>query len=234
MSEVPKALFRNTEIQHANAFLEEGELLFRPLSHFRTVEGSSRDEYEGQILRNLRDAKIEVQDPETNAWHKIDLQSGNFIAKLTDDRSDRLLIKCFSLARKENSYGNTSIEIFDPAGFLNQLDEALSGYRLNLNFGNVKYYDAVKVDHHKIPIETIWLHKRIDFQPDEEFRLAIFIAREVLPSYTPKSSVKVILGSLSKYARILPLLSAKPTPPANSSPPHSQPSALSPKSHYRS
>jgi hypothetical protein len=96
MSEIPKALFRNTELQYANSFVEEGELLFRPLSYFRAAEGASKDEHEGHILRDLSGAKIQMQDPVSMQWQEIDFQNGNFIHKLDEESSDRLLVKCFS------------------------------------------------------------------------------------------------------------------------------------------
>jgi hypothetical protein len=203
MPEIPKVLYRNTAAEFAKSFVEEGELVFRPLSHFMSVEGVSRDEREGQIVSDLKGAKIEFQDPDTEQWTTLDMVAGELVNEIERDKSDRILVKCFSLSRKENDYGKTTIEIFDPMGFLNCLDQALASSRINLNYGTVAYYDVKEMMPFQIPAGSMWLYKRKKFEPDEEFRLSVFLTEEVLAGYIPKCSIKFIVGSLSRFARIL-------------------------------
>lgn len=201
--EAPPKLFRNTELQYAKAFVEEGEMMFRPLSYFKKIEGPSRDEHEGKILLDAEGAKIYLRSPNSTIWAEI-LGVLTVSRSLGDVDSDCLLIKCFSQTRKTNAYGQTTIEIFNAAGFLEFLSQSLSCRGIHLNHGAVSYYSSNEyLTFDKAP-SLMWLHKGMVFHDDEEYRLSMLFKRELLQKYSLSSGVKICVGSLDKFARVLP------------------------------
>jgi hypothetical protein len=173
---VPDKLFRNTNLEFANKFIEEGEIMFRPLSYYRKIDDQiRRDENDGDFkvalgrekfkrfrlgeheLEPVRDNKLGIPTPQPN------LQC----------------ISCFSI-KPQSGFGPATIEVFNPIGFLDCVGYSVSqNLDVELKSGHVEYYDNTSAFPNQ---RTAWLYKEKRFSHEEEFRLGILIKRKHLGS----------------------------------------------------
>jgi hypothetical protein len=182
MSSLPGRLFRSGEELHIKSFLEEGEIRFRPLSFYRSLEDETRrDEFEGAITLVIDSAKIEIQDEQSGNWvHPIDVMSGRMTQSLKE--LDELHVCCFSKASStmaQSKFGISTVEVFDVPNFLLRLEHGLQQIEAELYYGSVKYYDD------RLPIDfpgsgALWLYKRVSFAGESEFRVCLRANRSKL------------------------------------------------------
>ena len=163
--------------KYAEAFIQHGELLLRPLSYFRDYEddGVRADEFEGTLVHrpesglavtNLTTGQVGVLPHTFEATAK---ESDIFILCLSTEMSEALA-KCFKTS--------VCVEIVQPVRFLARLRTAL-GLRArleanHLTHGPVKYYSATEP-----PIvdwalaDRIALRKPASFAWQHEYRFAV-------------------------------------------------------------
>ena len=211
----PHPLYRNTERKWAEAFIEEGELLFRPLTYFRELEEPRGDKHEGRHIIDAAGTTIEIWDEKIKAYvAPIKIVSGQFTDSLT--RPDCCFIKCFSDV-PQLEFGPATIEIFDVHGFFAGLRVVFAKQLgVELKFSQVNYYDPIEqASLPEIPTELAF-YKRCCFQVQREFRFVFYlngVTRNMLletcektnPSYseTLKNSLKMRVGNLTEFARIM-------------------------------
>lgn len=170
-------LFRYFSNQHAEAFVERGEVLFRSLSYFRDYEdaGVRSDEYEGTLVHLPSDGlKVnKIATGEVVALpHRMESSA----------KEDEIFIYCMStelssdIARRFNA--EQVVEILDPVRFLAMVRAGLSlRKRLRANklaHQRVRYYDwnePPMVDW-ALP-ERIAMRKPNSFSWQKEYRFAV-------------------------------------------------------------
>jgi hypothetical protein len=215
MSELPKVLFRNTELEYAKAFVEEGEIMFRSLSFYRYIEDPARrDENDGVWIKNgpVKSAKltfIKLPVEHEPRGVPIDLQDiGDVKISVGDPEPVSRVISSYSIER-QLQFGSATVEIFDVASFLSKVENALRNDRLDLSFGHVEYYNF---DSHLPEPCRLWLQKdAAKFSCEKEYRLGYSIPfNRVVGSHlwskqqVPiEMSVQVVCGSLQDCAKIV-------------------------------
>lgn len=211
----PSILYRNTEQQHADAFVQEGELLFRPLTHYRSIEGHKKDEYEGQLLTEPNRLVIRIWDEELQEYvAPMEMFNPKFVHKLIS--ADDYFISCFALA-PQPQHGPATIEFFDVHGFFSGLRLVFAEQLgVELKFGQVNYYDPIEqASHPEIPTELAF-YKRCCFQDEQEFRFVFRLnaatknmllesCEKTNPRFgeTLKDSLKMRVGNLTDFARVM-------------------------------
>ncbi len=191
--DVPVRLYRVGELVHLQRFIEEGEILFRPLSYYRKIEDSTRhDEFDGLHAFNVDGGKLSLINPVTG------LTEGNWdlVGHSTygDHAGNNVFVCCFSTA--QISFEKPNLEIFDVAGLMNALEPLISERNLQPIAGRVRYYNE------SLPLESFdegmsWLKKRQSFSREREFRIGFF-----------DSSIEIAAGQafrfgpLKRYARL--------------------------------
>jgi hypothetical protein len=210
---VPKTLYRNSEKKYAEAFVEEGEILFRPLSYFRVLEDVARaDPMEAKFTGSASGACISVDINEDGKHIPFfTLNTGH--VTLESKQADQIHVSCFSL-QPQMKFGDSTIEIFEPAEFLDQLSVAFSDANTTLRFGSVSYYDSAD-KFRGLPETQIWLLKRKQYEAEAEFRISIFVndrAEMYRRNFTTEIPVenglvapriKVRVGPLKRFARLV-------------------------------
>jgi hypothetical protein len=214
MGSLPQRLYRSdVEDTYLRKFVEEGEIFFRPLTHFRSVEDQvRRDEKEGAYAQNAAGVKLEF-DFEGNGEfaHGLNLEHGAF--ELSVEQPDHIHIYCFSLT-PQTSFGPATMEVFDVAGLLNQISATLAFFKLDLKHGPVTYYDPTSPLGGKLP-DDVWLQKRTKYNTEEEYRIAFRVKRPefyrgCFPTKYGSTSAKISkhitlgCGNLEKFAHMLP------------------------------
>lgn len=215
-------LFRYLSPRYAEAFVNNGEMLFRALSYFRDYEddGVRADEYEGTLV-HLPKEGLKARLVETGAEVPI---------KYTFEssaREDEIFVYCMStecsslLASRFKT--KACVEIFDLPRFFFYLRAALAKYpdvqERQLVYDKVRYYEP-----HEPPIvdwalpERIALRKPKKFDWQREYRFAFPIGSafavenvsvKLVPLGTRRTSrsgarpqMLLKLGNLSKLCRI--------------------------------
>jgi hypothetical protein len=170
---IPLKLFRSTNFKYAKVLVEEGEILFRPLSYYRSIEDAKRqDSSEGIFTREFDKGTIEIVDEATQSIkRKIPLLKASI--DFTTSRAGEIFVLCFSLDPNVN-FGDARVEVFDPLLFLASLKGFLKKAGIELYCGPVEYYDRKNID-----ISYAW--KKIGFlksnifKNEAEFRLAFLL-----------------------------------------------------------
>ncbi len=208
---LPQKIFRNTEPEYAKAFVEGGEIMFRSLTYYRNIEDETRqDDHEGKFVQSIAGLPIEFDDNGELPLN-ISFEVGSF-TRCTDS-ADHIHISCYSLAHKPK-LGQTTIEIFDVRGFINQVCKTLKPFSLELECGRINYYDP----NSKLEggdVDKFWLEKRQNpYKIEEEYRIKFYAIRkkfyeECFPAHFGDGSAKVPdymlckCGNLEKFARLL-------------------------------
>ena len=170
------SLFRYMSPKHADAFVDQGAILFHALSYFRDYEDAAvrADEFEGTRvhlpLGGLKVTKVASGEvvPLPHAFESTAREDDIFICCLSTTYSEELAEK----------FGTkTCVEIFEPGKFVGLIRSALarrpSIKNKHLEFGPVKYYamhDPVIVDW-ALP-ERIALSKPSKYSWQDEYRIA--------------------------------------------------------------
>lgn len=217
-----ESLFRYISVEHAEALVYRGEVLFRSLAYYRDYEadGVRGDEFEGTRLH------LPLDGLKLTKVASGEVASVPYAFESTANEDD-IFVYCLStelssgLAEKYNT--KTCVEISDPVKFLSLVRNALvrrpSVKNKYLEYGPVKYYAP-----HDPPIvdwalpEKIALAKPSTFSWQGEYRIAFAVngafnvenvqvqlvplgERQRLRSAShPKCLLK--LGSMSKLCKI--------------------------------
>ena len=160
-------LFRYLSPEFAEAFVKNGEMLFRALSYFRDYEddGVRADEYEGTLV-HLPKEGLKARLVATGAEVPI-----NYTFE-SSAREDEIFVYCMStecsslLASRFKT--DACVEIFDLSRFFFHLRAALVKYpevqEKQLAYGKVKYYEP-----HEPPIIDWALPERIALRKPKKF-----------------------------------------------------------------
>jgi hypothetical protein len=213
---LPEKLYRSDKTDvYLRRFRSEGEIFFRPLTYFRSIEDSERrDDHEGKLILNIAGSKgyfnSDGRSDESSIINFIDASM-----TVQTNSPDHIHICCFSLARKEK-FGNVTLEIFDVKGFLAKLEAALNSLKLELQHDRVNYYDPTSKPNSEFP-ERLWFHKRkFPYADEEEYRVSFRAKRrELYEHFFPNDFGKVSseipnyislkCGSFEDFARLLPV-----------------------------
>jgi hypothetical protein len=198
--EVPKVFFRNIEQQYAVAFVEEGEILFRPLSYYRKREDEKGDAFEGKILANGPGIKAEISS--IDCTEKIGpIEILNLSLTLSETDSNNICVSCYSKIKNTRHLGST-IEIFDVPKFLAIVDAYLAKFSSELSYGHVYYYDSIQAPEF-VENPRRWLYKRnlAEFVAEAEFRLGVNANLGHLPRGTD-ANLLLKLGTLVECAKV--------------------------------
>lgn len=209
---LPQKLYRNTEPKYANAFVEEGEILFRPLTFYRNIEDPTRrDENDGVWVKDgpVKKLTLTFNDlPVGRALKGIPIRPEvirNVLITVPTPNSGSRLISCFATDRQE-SFGTGAIEIFDVSGFVECVFAKVKEDHLELNWGLVEYYDF---NSHLPDQNNLWLQKdKCKFSTQKEFRLGIVFSDPQIEqlnkhgkNFTVGTTCLVRCGSLKKFAQ---------------------------------
>ena len=210
---VPNLLYRNTSLEHARAFVEEGEILFRPLTFFRNIEDATRaDAMEAKFSKSAAGLHLSVDlVDDGNFVPFVTLDSG--VISFEVNNADQIHVACLSL-RPQPKFGDSTIEIFKPAEFLERLSVALDSANALLRYGSVQYYDeSAKLS--GPPGRHLWLMKRKSYESEAEFRLSFIVhdgAEMYRRAFKNEPSVegclvapfvKVRIGALTNISRLI-------------------------------
>jgi hypothetical protein len=173
---IPSKLYRNIPVEYIKLFVEEGEVMFRPLSYYRSIEDPlRRDENEGIVRRNFYSGSVEFVD-ERAAIGKHTLQITRATLNLWTHRADEIYVSCFSTCPRSEPSGVTA-EVFEPRLFLTKLKSFLKAVGITLFWGPIEYYDAENVE-----IDSAWEKARFmkskSFEEEKEFRLAFVLEED--------------------------------------------------------
>ena len=179
---IPSKLYRNIPFEYVKLFVEEGEVMFRPLSYYRSIEDPlRRDEDEGVVRRNFYSGSVEFVDKHA-ASGKHTLQITRATINLSTHKSEEIYVSCFSICPRSEPRGVT-VEVFEPRQFLVKLKSFLTVVGITLFWGAIEYYDAENVE-----IESAWekagFMKSKSFEEEREFRLAFILDDD--NSYRPQ------------------------------------------------
>ncbi len=213
-------LYKYLPSQYVPAFIQQGAILFRPLSYYRDYEDSIRgDEYEGTRVHRPNEG-LEITLTKNN--EKILLPHTFESSANEDDIFIFCLSTQFSLDLAKQFNSDVCIEIYNPSRFLSELRAALirrpSIKDKKLIHGQVNYYsreDPATIDW-ALP-EKIAMSKLQSFQSQQEYRIGFGVkdafrvenvtTRLVLPNQrqVPKGlkTERILkLGNLKKICRI--------------------------------
>jgi hypothetical protein len=212
--EVPKVLYRNTDQKFAKAFVEEGEIMFRSLTYYRSVEDSiRRDDTDGVWIKCAPAKSVTyTRDdlPDGDPLNGVSIKHkavGNVKITVPAPKSELMVISCFSTVQQEN-FGCGKIEIFNICGFIECVKAALSEAKLPLKYGAVEYCDSDS----RLPGQNdLWRQKENKFSLQKEFRLGILLPENRIVRHKDhtedltiaESSLTLNCGSLEKYAKLL-------------------------------
>ncbi len=214
MGSLPHRLYRSdVEDTYLRKFVEEGEIFFRPLTHFRTVEDPvRRDENEGVYEKNAAGLKLEIDFHGSGKFaHAVNMDHGAM--KWSTKHADQIHIYCFSLC-PQPSFGSSTLKVFDVPGLLTHMGACLASSNFEVRHGPVNYYDDTLPPSGGLP-DNVWLEKRKKYSHEQEYRIAFFVKRrelyqEMFPSLygganadIPKH-IKARVGNLSQFSRLLP------------------------------
>jgi hypothetical protein len=215
-------LFRYLSSEYAEAFVKNGEILFRALSYFRDYEddGVRSDEYEGTLVHLPKEglkARLVASGAEVPINYTFESSA----------REDEIFVYCMSTECSSSLAARfkteACVEIYDLPRFFFHLRAALAKYpdvqEKQLVYGKVRYYEP-----HEPPIvdwalpERIALRKPKKFDWQREYRFAFPIGSafavenvnvKLVPLGTrrpPRSGAHpqmlLKLGNLSKLCRI--------------------------------
>jgi hypothetical protein len=213
MAALPQSIYRSGAYPHMRNFVEEGEIMFRPLSYYRRIEDQNRrDELEGKLQSSAAGMSFEIDwTGDGNFVPAMTLDSGSIT--FADNRADGLFISCLSLDSK-TTFGPSKLEIFDVGGFLKHLKSLLSQSGLELDHGPIDYYDPKEPPKAGLPSE-LWRKKRTIFEPEQEFRITFLVYNvgclstheyceigELRNTKMPEY-IKLKFGSLMNFSRLL-------------------------------
>jgi hypothetical protein len=177
---LPLALYKYLRFDHGIAMIERGEIMFSTLSWFQAIEDPDRgDGLEGthkyfpvggpEVTRTARDGK-----PHPPVTMRLPSQSIQSKAK----GRDHIFIYSTSMLRGLTKWPETvCVEIFDPAKLVARLRTGLR--RLPAAKPGTLIYDRVGYYAVSDPPGSVYalphmitMHKRVDFQDEQEYRIA--------------------------------------------------------------
>lgn len=177
---LPPVLYKYLRLDHAIAMIEHGEMMFSTLAWFHAIEDPDRgDGFEGthkyfpvggpEVTRTARDGK-----PHPPITTRLPSQSIQSKAK----GRDQIFIYSTSMLRGLTKWPETvCVEIVDPAKLVTRLRTALR--RLPAAKPGTLIYDRVAYYAVSDPPGSVYalphmitMHKRVDFQDEQEYRIA--------------------------------------------------------------
>lgn len=173
---VPDLLFRSGPRDVMERFISEGEIRFRPLDFYRTIEDPNRkDEFEGIRTSEVIGGKIWLQEPGSETWQLgIDQFQGRLNISLNDP--DRMHVSCFSHS-SEATFGEAKAKIRNPRALFEKMSIAFAEVGVELKWGAVEYYN-VQTDPGLPHAHQLWLMKRQIYSPENEFRIGFRLNRK--------------------------------------------------------
>ena len=167
---IPKIIYRNTSTEFAQKFLEEGEVLFRPLSYYAAIEDTTRqDSGEGSVSRKFYSGKLTLIQPDImGKLQSLDIKEAtlNFLIESPDD----VYVACFSICRQPK-FGKVTVVIEDASLFVRMIAGLLQAVGIKLFADNVQYYDQETVDL-EFAMKKLGFMKSSAFSEEQEYRLA--------------------------------------------------------------
>jgi hypothetical protein len=120
---LPERLFKFIDGRYAEAFIQEGVMLFRNLSYFRTIEHAERGDFKEGLHRDHPDHPVEITNLTTGR-----IIRGDFAA-LNSIRSDKVFAYCLTTTfdpRLFHEFGDTCIEIHNVSVFVKRAQSAIA------------------------------------------------------------------------------------------------------------
>jgi hypothetical protein len=212
---IPDILYRKMRPDYANNFVNNGEILFRPLTYYRKLEGLKGDSMEGRNV--ILDTPLHVEFKGNNgSWSRIQINGGGSKFEVGLSRPECCFISCYSMSNiKKYQYDDVTVEIFDTQKYISDLEVKLgfknraSECKIDLLYEKVQYYDKVAPQN----IEA-WKWKRECYADECEFRLVFFFEERHMRCFTepvdgaynsiPEDEIRLEVGSLTHLARIVP------------------------------
>jgi hypothetical protein len=185
-------------------FAEEGEILFRPLSYYRALEGPKADAYEGTFFLGGKAVKVSMSEVGGSSWTDID-EVVSIKWGLSHEQAKLVLVSCYSRRQlNDNRHGDATVVIEDVPKFIEIIDDYMGRYQQVLSCGNVRYYDGTSASQFPTSIALSWLSKRAtpEFVEEWEFRLGVNSQHGTHP-LGPDGSMKLVLGNLAGIAKII-------------------------------
>ncbi len=169
----PVKLYRSIELKYARSFVEEGEVMFRPLSYYREIEDDQRrDSKEGIVTRKFTHGTIEIADATWDSGKRlIPITKANI--DLTTDNAGQIYASCFSILPKTKS-SDALVEVSNPEYFVASLSGMMKELDIVLKWGLIEYYDDQSVDLTSAE-QKIGFMKSTYFSEEKEFRLAFLL-----------------------------------------------------------
>ena len=173
---VSRSLYKYIPRQHADPFVQRGEVLFRSLLYFLASEDARADELEG-THEYAPVGGLEITN-HTQGWKRT-TPGSSFRSSVKNP--DKLFVFCTSQAFERDlavKFGcDTCVEIADAEKFVLRLRGALRPHpRVKLNTlrcGPVKYYLTDNATETVWPLpDKIIMHKRDAFADEAEYRFA--------------------------------------------------------------
>ena len=123
---LPEKLYRSGKPEYMKRLVEEGEIVFRPLSYYRSLEGIKGDSYEGRIQFKGAGIKFEVGDVDGTNFQELESVSEmNFGLTKRDNQS--VCVSCFS-RESLTKHGSATVEVSNLEGFVDRLDSYLARF----------------------------------------------------------------------------------------------------------
>jgi hypothetical protein len=207
--ELPSFLYRSGEAKHMKSFLEEGEILFRPLTYYRNAEdGSRRDELEGKWQKTapLNRVILTFRSPEGNFGPFKHQLTGDPTLTVSVPSPDLVFVSCFT-TDSSVCFGESKVKIHDVPNFLSRIcnDPLLKSLGIKHDF--IRYYSNEST----MPTQSeLWRQKRLEFSNQQEFRLTFTVPQEKWPEFVgpdtqpaPHMAVKIECGSFKLWADLI-------------------------------
>lgn len=202
-SRIPSVLYRRfTCREHAENFVKNGEIRFRSLSHFRSLEADEvrRDGLEGSIEVDMAGATIEIAPVDTEDYGSpLVLTSGTMRIFLT--MPDPFFISCYSYRKHpaQRKFGRFLVEIYRPK-------ELIGGIILGPHVPEELFWGKVRYFNRKNPADAredrqLWLSKPDSLRFEFEFRLALLVHGHDAGN-AQRATCRLVLGDISDIARI--------------------------------
>ena len=199
-STIPRVLYRRFSTRKdAENFVRLGEVRFRSLSHYQTVEDDARrDAHEGSAyVDDATGITMEVAPLGTSDFGSPIKMTGQFRKSLT--HAERFFVSCYSYRRHpdQKKFGRFLVRISRAQPWLNAIGRELPG----LFWGRVSYFDPTNLSH-LVQADPLWLSKPLALRMEYEFRLLMLVNGHK-PGHAERASARVLLGDLSSVADVI-------------------------------
>lgn len=206
---LPNVLYRRfNDRKHAEYFMS-GNIIFRSLQYYRDLAKKGDiihgDSSEGSVIY-AKKLKAEIQ--KGGDYFSL----GDFNSTRIETKSpDRIFISCYSLNQNRHHYGKYLVILKNPTAFLNRIEDSL--LKMQTKYGSVSYYPENHESFKPIsqPDKPIWMYKKDNFSPDEEFRITINLENIELTlknfigdiPVSPETPIKFAVGDIRSIAELV-------------------------------